>query len=111
MCDGYEAYYEAIQAGRMLSCWPRSPRSKNERTGRSPHTQLYRHFDADGVLLYIGISISAVSRLATHRCQSGWYNDITRVEIETFDTREDALAAEEAAIRAEKPLHNKEHND
>lgn len=30
-------------------------------------TELYRHFAADGCLLYVGISLSAVARLTQHR--------------------------------------------
>ena len=39
----------------------------------SEPTDLYRHWDAEGRLLYIGISRSAVERLAGHRNNSHWY--------------------------------------
>ena len=68
-------------------------------------TALYRHFDSDGRLLYVGISLSAIIRLAEHRA-SPWFDDIAHVEIEHRSTRKAALAAERAAIRNEKPLHN-----
>jgi hypothetical protein len=58
------------------------------------------------VLLYVGISLSAVARLAGHR-SGGWSDRIARVEIEAFPTREAALRAESAAIAAEKPVFNK----
>lgn len=69
-------------------------------------TSLYRHFDAEGQLLYVGISLSVVSRLAQHRDGSPWYDQIAMVTVERFPTRGDAHAAERAAIRAEKPRHN-----
>lgn len=69
-------------------------------------TALYRHFDADGVLLYVGISLSAVTRLSQHKEQSGWYASIARVEIEWFEDRETALRAETTAIMVELPKHN-----
>lgn len=69
-------------------------------------TQLYRHFDANGKLLYIGISLSALHRLAGHKEHSHWFRDIARVEIETYPTRAEALKAERAAILAEQPLYN-----
>lgn len=72
--------------------------------------QLYRHFDADGRLLYVGISLSAVARLSQHANGSHWSKAITRVEVETHPSRDAALAAERAAILAEKPLHNVVHN-
>jgi hypothetical protein len=67
---------------------------------------LCRHFDFEGRLLYVGISLSALTRLAQHRRESYWYDHIARVEIEHFETREEALEAEAEAIRHEKPLHN-----
>jgi hypothetical protein len=71
---------------------------------------LYRHFDKDGALLYIGVSLSAVERLSAHNRTARWADQIARVEIERFPTRTSVLAAEEAAIKTEKPLHNIQHN-
>ena len=67
---------------------------------------LYRHFDANGVLLYVGISINAVNRLSQHKDVSSWFNDISSVTIEKFNTREEVLEAEKIAIRKENPIHN-----
>ena len=69
-------------------------------------TELYRHFDADGKLLYVGISFSTLARLAQHR-NSGWFNRIRRIDIESFATRIEALKAEKIAIRTEAPEYNK----
>jgi len=69
-------------------------------------TSLYRHFDKDGTLLYVGISLSALNRLGQHADHSAWFKTISNVTIEHFDTREEALKAETLAIRQEKPLHN-----
>jgi len=69
-------------------------------------TALYRHFDADHQLLYVGISLSAVARLAAHKQTAHWFTDIARVEVQWLDSREDALAAEAAAITAENPRWN-----
>src|SRR6516165_2240870 len=68
--------------------------------------QLYRHFDGNGQLLYVGISLSTVSRLSQHRHGSDWFAEIRNVTIEDFPTREAAVAAEQAAIAAEKPRYN-----
>ena len=72
-------------------------------------TDLYRHFDADGMLLYVGISLSAVSRLSAHKVGSEWFSKIARIEIETFETRESARDAERDAIATEKPRYNIQH--
>ncbi len=68
--------------------------------------QLYRHFDAAGQLLYVGISLSAVARLAAHKGSAHWYDQITSVSIEQCESREALLDAEREAILAERPLHN-----
>ena len=73
-------------------------------------TNLYRHFAADGTLLYVGISLSAVARLAQHR-DSKWFDDIALVKISRFESREKALVAEEIAIKTERPVHNIVHGD
>lgn len=70
-------------------------------------TYLYRHFDAAGVLLYVGISLSAVVRLSNHRTASSWSEQIATVTVEQFPTRGEAYEAETIAIRTEKPLYNK----
>jgi hypothetical protein len=72
--------------------------------------QLYRHFNAAGELLYVGISISAMARLGQHVDVSPWAKDITTVTIETLPSREEALAAERVAIKTEHPKFNIKHN-
>lgn len=68
-------------------------------------TALYRHFDADHSLLYVGISLNAISRLEQHKAAS-WSGDIASVEIEYFQTRQEAADAERQAIKAERPRWN-----
>lgn len=68
--------------------------------------ELYRHFDGDGRLLYVGIAISSTVRLSGHRTSAHWFDQITRIEIERFPTRKAAMEAEMLAIGREKPLHN-----
>lgn len=70
--------------------------------------QVYRHFDATGGLLYVGVSLSSVNRLSQHR-KSPWFNRITTQKVEHFPTRADALAAETEAIRTENPQFNVHH--
>jgi predicted GIY-YIG superfamily endonuclease len=72
-------------------------------------TVLYRHFDKDSALLYVGVSMSGMRRLSEHRDHSPWFRDIARVEMEYFSTRAEALEAERKAIIAEKPRHNIHH--
>jgi excinuclease UvrABC nuclease subunit len=69
-------------------------------------TGLYRHFDKNGDLLYVGISLNVFMRLYQHKDSSHWFSEISTVTIEYFETRQDALIAEELAIKKEKPMHN-----
>lgn len=72
-------------------------------------SNLYRHFDAEGTLLYVGISLSAVKRLSEHMRGSAWSKSIAKVEISTFPDKKSARQAELAAIETEKPLFNVAH--
>jgi predicted GIY-YIG superfamily endonuclease len=69
-------------------------------------TALYRHFNAKGELLYVGISLSALKRLGEHAANAKWYRSIANVTIEWHPTREAADAAETEAIRRECPKYN-----
>lgn len=70
-------------------------------------TALYRYFDVDGRLLYVGVAKDPDKRDREHHCTSEWYEHAVRREIEWHDTRQDALAAERQAIRNELPLFNR----
>jgi hypothetical protein len=70
---------------------------------------LYRHFDADRVLLYIGISENPVTRARDHAAGSIWAQFAVHWEGTWHTTRDLALAAERDAIISEKPLFNKQH--
>jgi predicted GIY-YIG superfamily endonuclease len=76
----------------------------------SHQTSLYRHFAADGSLLYVGISLSWPARTKTHARGSTWFEQVAKVEIEHFPTRADALNAEREAIKRERPKFNVVHN-
>jgi predicted GIY-YIG superfamily endonuclease len=73
--------------------------------------QLYRHYNSSGELLYIGISISQLQRLAQHKQYSHWIMEVSDIKIENFETREEALKAERWAIKEECPKYNVIHND
>ena len=70
-------------------------------------TALYRHFDASGALLYVGISNKPDDRTAMHMKASPWRNDVSKVTIDWLGDRRSALAAEAAAIQSEGPKHNR----
>lgn len=76
-------------------------------TGR---TALYRLFAESGVLLYIGVSNDPEVRYVQHAADKPWWPEVVTMTTEWFDTRVQALAAETAAIKAEDPLHNRQHS-
>lgn len=70
-------------------------------------TTLYRCFDDNGDLLYVGISWNAAARLAAHQRGSGWWAEVVRIDLEHFPTRAHAARAETEAIRQEWPAYNR----
>jgi hypothetical protein len=75
-----------------------------------PACYLYRHYDPSGELLYVGVSLVPLRRQDQHIKGAAWRDMICRIVIEPFQTREEALAAEEIAIRTEYPKFNSPHN-
>ena len=71
---------------------------------------LYRYFDANGGLLYIGVSKQPVQRLGEHRGED-WSGEIARIDVAYFPTRDAALNAEQIAIARERPRHNRDGPD
>lgn len=73
--------------------------------GKEPH-YLYRHFNAAGALLYVGITRNVRLRNNAHNHASLWWSEVSSTTVEELPTRNDALLAEEIAIKAERPIHN-----
>jgi hypothetical protein len=67
---------------------------------------VYRLVDAEGALLYVGITQNLSSRLANHRRSKSWWPEVANVETEVFATRREGLAAEAKAIFEEGPRYN-----
>src|SRR5262249_31908278 len=72
---------------------------------------LYRAYDADGRLLYVGISLSAFNRLIDHKRDSGWASEMVTMTVERFPTREIAEWEERKAIKEQRPIWNRAHNN
>lgn len=70
---------------------------------------VYRFFDEDDALMYVGLSSNFPARLASHRTQSWWAPRITRIRLQVFPTASAAADAEVAAIRSERPRFNLRH--
>ena len=68
------------------------------------HT-LYRLFDAEDSLLYVGVTFMPGHRINQHSKKT-WGAGIARKELVTFPNRREALEAERKAIQTEGPRHN-----
>ena len=69
-------------------------------------TTLYRYFNADGELLYVGISRHPLQRHIEHQAWSQFAEEVEFIKFEKFPSRAEASAAEADAIKHEMPLYN-----
>ena len=67
---------------------------------------VYRMWDKDGVLLYIGKSNKPLDRWKQHHRDKPWFEQATRFEYEPHEDEAAAYAAEREAIKTEHPLYN-----
>lgn len=67
---------------------------------------LYRHFDARGELLYVGITDDPARRWLQHVESSAWSVFVATSYLTGLACREEAAAAERIAIRTEQPIFN-----
>lgn len=73
-------------------------------TGR--RAAVYRLYDAEGTLLYIGSAYDPAVRCKAHR-EKPWWPQVARRAEEWFEHRNSAFTAEAAAIRREAPMFNR----
>lgn len=73
----------------------------------SERTAVYRLYDADKVLLYIGMTDDPDRRFAEHEVDKTWWPLVVDRVVEWHDSRKAASVAEFAAIRSERTVHNK----
>lgn len=69
-------------------------------------TTVYRLFDADGNLLYVGCTNGVKARFKTHQATKEWWTEVVLADLEHFPNRQQAIAAEAEAIRNEQPKYN-----
>jgi hypothetical protein len=66
---------------------------------------LYRFFDVDGEVIYIGSTWTPHLRWRSHE-YARWFAEVATVTVEHFGTIEEMRAAESAAIAEEHPVYN-----
>lgn len=71
---------------------------------------LYRFFDSENRLLYVGITNLWYQRFHQHEKDSGWFASAASCTFTKYPDRESVIAAELEAIQTESPLFNKANN-
>lgn len=99
VCGGGSSDAVLLEAGAEADICPRC----EER--RFP--AVYRCFDAEGRLIYVGCTVELTARRRWHEIQSPWWPEVAEIRTEKFADITKAHIAEARAIRSERPLYNK----
>jgi hypothetical protein len=73
-------------------------------------TSVYRYYDADRRLIYVGITGRGMVRQAQHNSQAEWWPFVSTQEVEHVGSRPAALHRERELIERFRPPFNREHN-
>ena len=68
---------------------------------------IYRAYDGDGRLLYVGMTCSFYHRMGAHEARSHWWKDARNIRKSMIGNKRDDLIEEEIAIRTEAPKFNR----
>lgn len=68
---------------------------------------LYKHYDINNELLYVGSTYFPKRRNRQHIKHSEWGNEIFKIKISCFKTKAEALKEEKKIIKQEFPRFNK----
>lgn len=104
------AYQLGVSVQRAENMASQADKSDDPDAVRVGRTALYRHFDAAGVLLYVGVASDPTLRAEQHAGKSPWFRFVDHTDTEWHATRGKAMAAERRAIAAESPVFNQTHN-
>lgn len=71
---------------------------------------VYRAYDQDGDLLYVGVTDELFSRIHQHKLSAAWWPQAHRIVWEQYATRIEAERAERYSIMELLPQHNRRDN-
>ena len=71
---------------------------------------VYRFFDVEGDLLYVGVAQSITQRWADHAASKPWFGDVHHMTVVWYSDLATAEAIEREAIPDERPRYNITHN-
>ena len=101
----YDAFERAGLRDSPASWNP--PAGNKEQDGE--HT-VYRLYDAEGVLLYVGVTNSLSKRWSQHEKTKPWFGEVAVITRSLYPDKRSAYEAEVRAIISESPIHNIAHN-
>jgi predicted GIY-YIG superfamily endonuclease len=112
--------YPCVEADKAEAAAQKAEKLREERAARRRRYSgpprlgyVYRLYDADGQLLYIGKTYNVAVRLLwapqSHAKTKTWFRRVSMVSVTVYRTETDALAAEAWAIQREAPLKNRAH--
>lgn len=74
-------------------------------------TALYKHKNADGHIIYVGVAKNIGARSAQHLNNSEWQTEIASIDVEWHDNALMAEIMEIKLIKSLRPKYNKAHNN
>lgn len=74
-------------------------------------TAVYKHYDINDNLIYVGVASDVTVRQSTHFKMSNWQQEIQNVSVEWHYSRLRAEIREILLIKAFRPKYNKVHNN
>jgi hypothetical protein len=76
----------------------------------STPTSVYRYFDLEGRIIYVGVTSRGPQRQAQHAVTAEWWPHVSAQDVEHLSTREAALKREKWLIERHRPPFNRQHN-
>ena len=73
-------------------------------------TSVYRYYDLNDLLLYVGITSRGTRRQDEHNATKEWWKFVARQEVEHYPSRSEASDREKKLIRSYRPPFNRQHN-
>lgn len=73
-------------------------------------TSVYRYYDRNNLLLYVGITSRGIARNFEHNATKAWWQFVDQQRVDHYSTRDAARAAERQLIRQYRPPFNVQHN-
>lgn len=76
---------------------------------RSTAATLYKMYDCDDELVYVGITTKDFTRIREHARLREWWTRVVSIDLEHFSTFDDASVRERELVAALSPEQNKQH--